>query len=350
MQTIRDKAKERMRGSCRVCPACDGRACAGEVPGMGGLGTGTSFKNNVRALARVNIAMSLIHGVKEPSTSVSWFGLNLSMPVIAAPIGGMFNFREAVGEEAYVASVLDGCLAAGTIGCTGDGPAPAIFDSALTALRERQGRGLPFIKPWENEELNEKIDFALTAGCGILGMDIDAAGLVTLRKMGRPVAPRTVPELETIIQRVHGQGGRFILKGIMTAADALAALEAGADGIVVSNHGGRVLDYTPGTAEVLPEIARAVKGRLSIIVDGGVRTGSDVFKMIALGADIVGVGRPISIAAIGGESEGVRTCLETMRNELAQVMLMTGCPNLASITENVLHRPGGRETVFTNIG
>lgn len=349
MQTIRDKAKERMKGSCRVCPVCDGRACAGEVPGMGGLGSGTSFKNNVRALAALNINMSLIHEVKEPSTAIAWLGLNLSMPITASPIGGMFNFREAVSEEAYVASVLDGCLASGTIGCTGDGPAPAIFASALVAVKERQGRGIPFIKPWENKELDEKIDLALEAGCGILGMDIDAAGLVTLRKMGRPVAPRPVRDLEKIIRNVHGKGGRFILKGIMTPADALSALEAGADGIVVSNHGGRVLDYTPGTAEVLPEIARAVKGRLSIMLDGGVRTGSDVFKMLASGADIVGVGRPISIAAIGGESEGVRICLETMRNELAQVMLMTGCPNLASITEKALYRPGNLGAAFANI-
>ena len=87
-------------------------------------------------------------------------------------------------------------------------------------------------------------------------------------------------------------GKPFILKGIMTVSGAKKALEAGASGIVVSNHGGRVLDQCPATAEVLPAIADAVGGRMTILVDGGIRTGMDVFKALALGADAVLIGRP----------------------------------------------------------
>ena len=91
MKDIRQKAKELMRGACRLCSICDGRVCAGEVPGMGGLGSGTAFKNNVKALAEIALNMRLIHTASAPETSCSHLGMNLDMPVVAAPIGGMFN-------------------------------------------------------------------------------------------------------------------------------------------------------------------------------------------------------------------------------------------------------------------
>ena len=104
-------------------------------------------------------------------------------------------------------------------------------------------------------------------------MDIDAAGLPFLKGLTPPAGSKTVAELREIIDYA---GVPFILKGIMTVRGAEKALEAGAAGIVVSNHGGRVLDGVPATAQVLPEIARAVKGRLTVLVDGGIRTGVDV--------------------------------------------------------------------------
>jgi 4-hydroxymandelate oxidase len=94
---------------------------------------------------------------------------------------------------------------------------------------------------------------------------------------------------------------------------------------VVSNHGGRVLDATPGTAEVLPEIAAAVGPGLLVLADGGVRSGGDVLKMLALGADAVLVGRPVAIGAFGGGAEGVRLVLDQLRAELEVAMILTGC-------------------------
>ena len=338
MKDIRKKAKEMMQGACRDCPVCDGRACAGEVPGMGGLGTGAAFKKNVSALADISLNMRLIHGAKEPSTAVSLLGLTLALPVVAAPIGGMFNFKDAVTEDVYIKAVVDGGKAAGVIGCTGDGVPPVITDGAFAAISGAGGHGIPFIKPWESAELDEKLERAFASGCSIVGMDIDAAGLITLRKMGRPVGPKTPKELAAIIEKAHKAGKKFIVKGIMTVDDAQRAVEAGADCIVVSNHGGRVLEHAPGTAVVLPAIAAAVKGKTVIMADGGVRTGADVLKMLALGADFVGIGRPVVLAAIGGGAEGVTKYFEQIKSELIQNMVLTGCADVAAISGDVLYK------------
>jgi isopentenyl diphosphate isomerase/L-lactate dehydrogenase-like FMN-dependent dehydrogenase len=338
MKDTRDKAREMMKGYCRVCRVCDGKACAGEVPGMGGLGTAASFRNNVTALAQMRLNMRLVHDVVEPDTSVSLLGLDLAMPVLAAPIGGVsFNMGGGVSEEDYIDAVVGGCKAAGVIGCTGDGVPPVIHESGFAAISGHGGHGIPFIKPWEGAELDEKLDKARATGCAIFGMDVDAAGLITLRQMGRPVSPKTPEELGQIIEKVHGWGAKFILKGVMTPDEALLAARVGADAIVVSNHGGRVLDHTPGTAEVLPMVAVAVKGKLAILVDGGVRDGADVLKMAALGADAVMIGRPISVAAVGGLQDGVEKYLAALRSQLVQAMVMTGSAKMASVTSRVLY-------------
>ena len=335
MKEIRKTARDLMTGFCRVCPVCNGKACAGEVPGMGGLGTGSAFMTNVQALANVTFNMRLMHEIAEPDTKTSLLGLDLSMPVIAAPIGGVsFNMGGKRTEDEYITAIIDGCKQAGIIGCTGDGVPPFIHESGLSAIAAAGGHGIAFIKPWESAELYEKLAKAKDSGAAIIGMDIDAAGLITLRKMGRPVSPKSVETLREIIAKT---GLKFIVKGIMTPEDAELAAKAGADAIVVSNHGGRVLDHTPGTAEVLPGIAREMKGRLAIIVDGGVRTGADVLKMLALGADAVMIGRPFSIAAMGGLTEGVVSYCSAIRTELMQAMVMTGTESIAKITPSVLY-------------
>lgn len=335
MKEIRKTARDLMTGFCRVCPVCNGKACAGEVPGMGGLGTGSAFMANVQALAKVTFNMRLVHEITEPDTSTSILGLDLSMPVMAAPIGGVsFNMGGKRTEEEYISAIIDGSRQAGIIGCTGDGVPPFIHESGLAAIAAAGGHGIPFIKPWEDAELYEKLAKARDCGAKIIGMDIDAAGLITLRKMGRPVSPKSVDTLRKIIAKA---GVKFIIKGVMTPQDASLALEAGADAIVVSNHGGRVLDHTPGTAEVLPGIAAQMKGKLGIIVDGGVRTGADVLKMLALGADAVMVGRPFSIAAMGNLTEGVVTYSATLRTELMQAMVMTGTESIAKVSPTILY-------------
>ncbi len=334
MKDVRANAKELMKGYCRVCPVCNGKACAGEVPGMGGLGTGSSFTANVEALTDYKLRMRLIHGVTTPNPTTEILGMPLSIPVLAAPIGGVsFNMGGKVTEEDYIASKLKACVANGIIGCTGDGVPPFIYEAGFAAIRAVEGKGIPFIKPWEDAELFDKLDQAAETGCSIFGMDIDAAGLVTLAKMGRPVTPKSPAKLKQIIDHVPG---KFILKGIMCVDDAKAAVDAGASAIVVSNHGGRVLDHTPGTAHVLFDIAEAVGKDITVLVDGGVRTGADVLKMIALGADAVMIGRPFSIATVGGLEEGAGKYIQQLQTELTAAMVLTGCKSLADATPDIL--------------
>ncbi len=337
MKDVNKKARELMKGFCRVCKVCDGKACAGEVPGMGGLGTASSFMNNVEALANIRLNMRLLHDETEPATGTSLLGFDLDMPVMAAPIGGVsFNMGGGISEEEYGDAVVSGCKAAGVIGCTGDGVPPLLHESGYAAIKKNGGHGIPFIKPWEGDELDEKLEKARATGCTVFGMDVDAAGLITLRNMGRPVAPKSPAELERIIGKVHDWGGKFVLKGIMTPDEASRAVAVGADAIVISNHGGRVLDYTPGTAEVVPAIAGTVKGKVVLLVDGGVRTGIDVLKMIALGADAVMIGRPVSVAAVGGLQEGVEKYLATIKAQLVQGMVLTGSQDIKAIKPRVL--------------
>lgn len=334
MDKIRKAAREHMKGYCRVCPVCNGVACAGEVPGMGGIGTGASFRANLAALSAWRLNMRLLHEVTAPNPATTLLGQSLEIPVLAAPIGGVaFNMGGAVSEEAYIAAKLQGCRNHGILACTGDGVPPFIHQAAFAAIRAVGGRGIPFIKPWEDAALFAKLEQAEATGAPCIGMDIDAAGLVTLRKMGRPVSPKSPSQLEAIIARVQVP---FILKGIMTADQARLAVDAGAQAIVVSNHGGRVLDHTPGAAEVLPEIAAAVRGQIAILADGGVRSGVDVLKLIALGADAVMVGRPFSIAAMGGLAEGVGAFIDQLKTELVSAMVLTGCRDLPSVERSIL--------------
>lgn len=336
MKDIRDNARKMMETFCRVCPICNGKACAGQVPGMGGLGSGSSFTSNTDALAKIKFNMRLIHDVTEPDTTVTVLGKKLSFPVLAAPIGGIsFNMGGAISEEEYIQAIINGCKAKGTIGCSGDGVPDFIHQAGFNAIKAAAGDGIPFIKPWEDEELFKKIEAAKETGTDIIGMDIDAAGLITLRKMGRPVSPKPLEKLTEIIRRT---GLKFILKGIMTPDEAELAVNAGADAIVVSNHGGRVLDHAPGSADVLAEIADKVKGRVTILSDGGIRTGGDVLKMLALGADAVMIGRPFSIAAIGGLQPGVETYIDTLISELKQVMVLTGTKAASSVDRKILFR------------
>ncbi len=335
MKEIYQNAKKLMKGYCRVCRQCNGEACAGEVPGMGGLGTASSFKANISALEKIHFNMRLVHDVTEPVTGVSILGKKISLPVLAAPIGGVsFNMGDCMTEEDYIKSIIKGCREKGIMGCTGDGVPDFIHETGLSVIKQAKGHGIPFIKPWEDKELFEKLEKVKDSGADIMGIDIDAAGLITLREMGRPVSPKTVEKLARIIRSVPL---KFILKGIMTVEDANSAVDAGADAIVVSNHGGRVLDNTPGAATVLPDICDAVKGQITILSDGGVRTGGDVLKLLALGADAVMIGRPFSIAAIGGYQRGVGIYIDKIRTELEQAMVLTGTPAVGNVSRSILH-------------
>lgn len=138
-----------------------------------------------------------------------------------------------------------------------------------------------------------------------------------------------------------------LVKGIMTAEDAVRAVAEGIDGIIVSNHGGRVLDTAPATIEVLPEIAAAVGGRVPLLMDGGIRRGTDIVKALALGAKAVLIGRPYVHALAAAGAIGVAHVVQMLLAELEVAMALTGCRNLDEIEPSLVRepRPYGSSTV-----
>lgn len=325
-----------LEGFCRVCPVCDGRACAGEVPGMGGIGTGSSFRANLQALEKYRVNLRTLHGASNPDTGTEIFGRRISFPILAAPLtGASYNMGGRLTEREFIGAVIKGSRQAGTIGMCGDGGDPGFFDSGLEAIAGEEGNGIAIIKPRANEAIIERMARAEKSGALAVGVDVDGAGLVVMALHGQPVGPKTEGELKEL---VSATGLPFVVKGVMTADEAVAAARAGAAAIVVSNHGGRILDHTPGAADVLPDIVAELKGTLTILADGGVRSGVDVLKLLALGADAVLVGRPVVWGAFGAGAEGVKFVLEKMAAELKQAMILTGCPTIKEIGPGVVAR------------
>ena len=147
-----------------------------------------------------------------------------------------------------------------------------------------------------------------------------------------------------IITKLRGLTSmKIILKGVMAAEDARLAVEKGADAIVVSNHGGRQLDCVPATLDVLPAVAKAVQGRIPVIVDGGVRRGSDIFKAVALGASLVLVGRPVLWGLGFRGQQGVETVGHILEREFSRTMALAGVTRVEDIpTATLTYRPSGR--------
>ena len=244
------------------------------------------------------------------------------------------HYGDKYNDLDYNNILVPACAAAGIAAFTGDGTNHKVMEGAAAAITACGGAGIPTVKPWDNATVARKIALARSSGCFAMAMDIDAAGLPFLKNMTPPAGSKTVEELREIVAMAEKP---FIVKGIMTVAGAKKALEAGAKGIVVSNHGGRVLDQCPSTAEVLPAIVDAVGGRMTILVDGGIRTGMDVFKALALGADAVLIGRPFVTMVYGAGAEGVKTYVEKLKAELADTMAMCGAHSLADISRSMLY-------------
>jgi L-lactate dehydrogenase (cytochrome) len=132
--------------------------------------------------------------------------------------------------------------------------------------------------------------------------------------------------------------GKLLIKGVLRADDAKRAAEAGFDGIIVSNHGGRQLDQTPAPIEVLAEIVAAVEGKAEVILDGGVRRGTDVLKALALGATACMTGRPFLYGLAAGGPAGVERAFEILAGEIRRDMMLAGCPTIASLDAGLLRR------------
>jgi isopentenyl diphosphate isomerase/L-lactate dehydrogenase-like FMN-dependent dehydrogenase len=315
-------------GHCHACPVCNGIACKNTIPGPGSKGTGTVAPRNYEAWQKIYLNMDTIAPNLGVDTSIEIFGEKFDLPAFAAPIGAVTNhYGEKFNEFEYTELMAKGCRQAGIAAFTGDGLNEMFFEAGCTAL-EKAGFAVPTVKPWHKDLVFKKIDYAKAHGAKVLFMDIDASGLPFLKSMTPPSGSKSVEELREFIEYA---GIPFYLKGIMSVKGAMKALEAGAAGIIVSNHGGRVLDHTPATASVLPAIADAVGDKMEVLVDGGIRTGHDIFKALALGAKAVLIGRPFVVAAYGGQEAGISAYVRKLQSELADCMAMTGCATLADI-------------------
>lgn len=329
------QAAQGQMGPCRACPVCNGRACGGTIPGPGAKGSGTVAVRNFDAWRNVRLNMDTIHENFVPDTSLTLFGRSFKYPFFAGPVGAMtLHYGDKYNDLDYNNILVPACAAAGIAAFTGDGTNHKVMEGAAAAITACGGAGIPTVKPWDNATVARKIALARSSGCFAMAMDIDAAGLPFLKNLTPPAGSKTVDELKEIVKLMNGKP--FILKGIMTVNGAKKALEAGASGIVVSNHGGRVLDQCPATAEVLPAIVDAVGGKMTILVDGGIRTGMDVFKALALGADAVLIGRPFVNMVYGGGAEGVQVYVDKLKAELADTMAMCGAHKLSDIKRSML--------------
>ena len=333
-QEILNNARTCMGPYCKSCPTCNGLACKNTVPGPGAKGIGTGFIRNYQKWQELCVNMDTICENKPVDTSYDFFGKKVVLPVFAAPVGAMqLHYGDKYDDLTYNDILVSACADAGIAAFTGDGTNPAVIEAAAEALKKSRGCGVPTVKPWNMALVEEKLALVKAADPIAIAMDIDAAGLPFLKNLTPPAGSKTVEELRQIAERAEKP---FILKGIMTVAGAKKALEAGASGIVVSNHGGRVLDQCPATAEVLPAIADAVGGQMTILVDGGIRTGMDVFKALALGADAVLIGRPFVNMVYGGGAEGVQVYVDKLKAELADTMAMCGAHCLADIKRSMI--------------
>ena len=332
IQEVWDKAREVMAPKCRVCPECNGKACKGEIPGLGGIGNGSSFTVCREYLSRVKVLMNLVYEPGELDTSIELFGRRFAMPIFMAPIGGMdSNYNGYMTDEDFANMSIRGMVESGSLAFTPDGFYDSLFELQLPIIKDAGGCAVPTIKPWETDKLLSKIRQAEEANALAVACDMDSCGNILLKKAGKPVYPMSQNTLAHIVQSTVLP---FIPKGIMTADAAVRCADAGCYGIVVSSHGGRVMEDAPAPCSMLPEIRAAVGDRIKVFVDGGIRSGMDVFKCLALGADAVLIGRPYVIAAHGGGQDGVVLYSKKLLQELRDVMVMTGCRSLLDIDQD----------------
>ena len=329
-----NQARGQIGPYCKACPVCNGRACKNQMPGPGAKGVGDTAIRNYEKWQEIRVNMDTICPHAEPDTSLELFGQTFRYPIFAGPVGAVkMHYGEKYTDMEYNAILVPACAEAGIAAFTGDGVVPGQMEAATQAIQAAGGIGVPTVKPWNMETIAKKMELARSCKPFAIAMDIDAAGLPFLKNQNPPAGSKSVAELKQIVEMAQVP---FIVKGVMTAGGARKAMEAGAAAIVVSNHGGRVLDQCPASAEVLPEIVDAVEGQIKILVDGGIRSGVDIFKALAMGADGVIVCRPFVSMVYGGGAEGVKALVRKLGAELADTMEMCGAASLKEITRDMI--------------
>jgi 4-hydroxymandelate oxidase len=331
----------------------------------GGAADETTLQENCAAFRRLSLRTRILRDLSGGAgTRLDLFGETFAFPILLAPVA----YQTMVHPEGELATALAAsAMGAGMVvsaqagtsleDIAGGASAPLWFqlyiqpdrDFTHDLARRAEAAGYKALVVTADAPVSglrnreQRAGFALPAGVEAVNLRGMKPAPVQLGAPGRPVlfgGPllAAAPTWRDIDRLRAATRLPILLKGVMTAEDALRAADAGMDGVVVSNHGGRTLDTQPATIEVLPEIAEAVGRRLVLLLDGGVRRGSDVFKALALGADATLIGRPYIYGLAAAGAVGVSHVLHILRAELEATMALTGCPDLASISAASIRR------------
>lgn len=317
--------------NCKVCPVCNGLGCANTMPGPGSKAPGNGANDNWKAWQSIRLNMDVFAPDGQVDTSCTLFGRELTMPVLTGPIGSLTQYSKTDVTIPFNEGVIRGCAEFGIVDCFGDGLAPGVLEAGIDSLTRHQAAAIPVINPVSMDKIKQEMELVNKSDAMAVSVVVDSAGLTFWTNGG--FGSKTVDQIKEL--KAYAEKP-LIIKGILTAKNALQAVEAGADGIIVSNHGGRVLPYAPATAEVLPEIVEAVKGKTKIIVDGGIRSGADILKALAMGADAVMICRPFAIGWFGGDADGVKLVAEKLHVGLKEAMYMCGARSLADINAEMV--------------
>ncbi len=292
----------------------------------GGTETESTLQRNRSALEKIMLRLRVLHGLQSANTSAKILGQTVKTPVMVAPFANMGRIH----QEAELA-IARGAEEAGAI---------MFLGSVSTHSAEEIVRAVNTPVVWigeplkDRQRLSRQMHQAEKAGCCAVGLCLDDFMGIKIRDrlIALPNASLSAGEISKMRKETSLP---FVLKGIMTLEDALAALDAGANAIVVSNHGGRVLDCCQASVDVLPEIVAAVNGKIEVLVDGGFRRGTDVLKALALGATGVLIGRPVccwGLAAAG--AEGVARVLRIVAGESTRAMILTNVPDASAVSRD----------------
>ena len=333
----------------------------------GGADDEWTLAENRAAWSRFQLLPRMLRGVGNRSLDTTVLGARVSFPVIVPPMG--FHGLCHLDAEAATASAT---TAAETIFC-----ASTVSNRSLEAIARASGHGTRWFQLYvyrDREITRGLVERAAAAGYSALCLTVDTP-LAGQRERDRRNSLRMPSHLElgnfpqshtSQHHRPSGEGSSLaqyiaaqwdpsltwadvewlrsiapiplIVKGVLDPRDAVLAVEHGASAVMVSNHGGRQLDSVPAPITVLREVVDAVDGRAEVLLDGGVRRGTDVLKALALGARAVAVGRPVLWGLTLGGEAGVRAVLEHIRGEVDLAMALSGCATLADITRDLIYR------------
>jgi len=322
-----------------------------------GSGAEWTKRENLRALAETSLEPHFLSGVLKPDLSTTVLGTKLPFPIIVPPMGS--HGRAHVSKEIGTAQ---GVAATGTLmvlstvsnnsleEVAAANPGPKWMQLYLPAdrgvareliLRAKAAGYTAFVPTIDStlaypRETNLRNNFRTPLS---LGRGNAPKGEPDLVKAARMMAPKIDLNWDDMLWIKEETGLPVIVKGVMSPVTAIQAVERGIDGVYVSNHGGRALDGVPASITVLPRVADAVKGRVPIVFDSGIRRGQDVFRALALGADVVAAGRPVMYGLALGGNLGVQSVLEYLRDDLYIVMQLAGTPNIKSITRDRIAPP-----------